>query len=123
MLDRFEKLLRRSAMWAYALNQSRAKVVMDPIYLATAKMLLRGTNQPSTKLMTETFAPNLYLPYRSLSRKLAYWIVARLRARAVRHPVKRVLWLLPGERLEHRLCVEARFRLTHPEPHGVLAES
>jgi hypothetical protein len=72
--SRLETLFRRSAMWAYALNQSRAKVLMDPIYLATAKVLLRGTNLPSTKLMTEEFAPNLYLPYRALSRKLAYWI-------------------------------------------------
>jgi hypothetical protein len=71
---KLEKLFRRSAMWAYALNQSRAKVVMDPIYLATAKVLLRGTKQPSTKLMAEKFAPNLYLPYRALSRKLSYWI-------------------------------------------------
>jgi hypothetical protein len=71
---KLEKVFRRSAMWAYALNQSRAKVVMDPIYLATAKVLLRGTRGPSTKLMAEKFAPNLYLPYRALSRKLAYWI-------------------------------------------------
>lgn len=69
-----EKAFRRSAMWAYALNQSRAKVVMDPIYLAVAKRLLRGTSGPSTKLLKERFAENLYFPYRAQSRKLQYFI-------------------------------------------------
>lgn len=67
-----EKAFRRSAMWAYALNQSRAKVVMDPIYLVIAKRLLRGTTGPSAKLLTERFPQNLYFPYRAQSRKLAY---------------------------------------------------
>jgi hypothetical protein len=78
MLDKalatLEKGFRRSAMWAYALNQSRAKIVMDPIYLGVAKALLRGTNGPSAKLSRETYPPNLYFPYRALSRKLAYYI-------------------------------------------------
>ena len=65
---------RRSAMWAYALNQSRAKVVMDPIYLAVAKRLLRGTDQASERLRNETFPKNLYVPYRAQSRKLQYFI-------------------------------------------------
>jgi hypothetical protein len=69
-----EKGFRRSAMWAYALNQSRAKIVMDPIYLAVAKGLLRGTRGPSEKLMKEKFPPNLFFPYRALSRKLQYFI-------------------------------------------------
>ncbi len=69
-----EKAFRRSAMWAYAMNQSRAKVVMDPIYLAVAKTLLRGTYAPSQKLLGETFPTNLYFPYRALSRKLQYFI-------------------------------------------------
>ena len=66
-----EKTFRRSAMWAYALNQSRAKIVMDPIYLAVAKRLLRDTSGPSTKLLSEKFPENLYFPYRAQSRKLA----------------------------------------------------
>lgn len=61
-------------MWAYALNQSRAKVVMDPIYLAVAKRLLRGTSGPSAKLMSEQFPQNLYVPYRAQSRRLQYFI-------------------------------------------------
>lgn len=69
-----EKLFRRSAMWAYALNQSRAKVIMDPIYLAVAKRLLRGTEGPSAKLRAETFPTNLYFPYRAQSRRLQYFI-------------------------------------------------
>jgi hypothetical protein len=73
LLDALEKGFRKSAMWAYAMNQSRAKIVMDPIYLGVAKALLRGT-EPSEKLMKEKFAPNLYFPYRALSRKLSYWI-------------------------------------------------
>lgn len=69
-----EKGFRRSAMWAYALNQSRAKVVMDPIYLAVAKGLLRGTRAPSDKLLAERFPSNLFFPYRALSRKLQYFV-------------------------------------------------
>lgn len=69
-----EKGFRRSAMWAYALNQSRAKVVMDPIYLAVAKHLLRGTDGPSQKLREERFPTNFFFAYRQLSRKLQYFI-------------------------------------------------
>jgi hypothetical protein len=69
-----ESTFRRSAMWAYALNQSRAKVVMDPIYLTVAKRLLRNTLGPSAKLRAETFPPNLFFPYRAQSRKLQYFI-------------------------------------------------
>jgi len=65
---------RRAAMWAYAMNQSRAKVVMDPIYLAVARRLLEGTSGPSARLMNETFPNNLYVPYRAQSRKLQYFI-------------------------------------------------
>ena len=74
MLPALEKLFRRSAMWAYTLNQSRAKLVMDPIYLAVARRLLRGTSGPSAKLMREQFPSNLYFPYRAQSRKLQYFI-------------------------------------------------
>lgn len=69
-----ESTFRRSAMWAYALNQSRAKVVMDPIYLTVAKRLLRNTLGPSAKLRAEKFPSNLFFPYRAQSRKLQYFI-------------------------------------------------
>jgi hypothetical protein len=69
-----EKVFRRTAMWAYALNQSRAKIVMDPIYLAVAKRLLKGTDGPSEKLKREVFPQNLFFPYRAQSRRLQYFI-------------------------------------------------
>jgi hypothetical protein len=69
-----EKIFRRSAMWAYTMNQSRAKVVMDPIYLAVAKRLLRGTKGPSEKLANEKFPSNLFFAYRAQSRKLQYFV-------------------------------------------------
>lgn len=78
MLDHVRGLLestfRKSAMWAYALNQSRAKVVMDPIYLAVAKRLLRDTTGPSEKLRATKFPSNLFFPYRTQSRKLQYFV-------------------------------------------------
>lgn len=72
--DLIEKGFRRSAMWAYAMNQSRARVLMDPIYLTVARRLLRGTTGPSRKLLEEKFPSNLYVPYRAQSRKLQYYI-------------------------------------------------
>ena len=61
MIERARKILehgfRRSAMVAYALNQSRAKVVMDPIYLAVARTLLRGHERPSEKLPAPSSPP------------------------------------------------------------------
>jgi hypothetical protein len=69
-----EKTFRQSAMWAYALNQSRLKIVMDPIYLAVAKRLLRGTTGPSARLLGEKFPTNLFFPYRAQSRKLQYFV-------------------------------------------------
>jgi len=69
-----EKMFRRSAMWAYALNQSRARIVMDPIYVTVAKRLLRGTQGPSERLTRETFPTNLFFPYRTQSRKLQYFV-------------------------------------------------
>ena len=68
-----EKQFRKVATYVYALNQSRAQVVFDPIYLAVAKRLLRGS-APSEKLMAQTFPELMYLPYRETSRKLQYWV-------------------------------------------------
>lgn len=68
-----EKVFRKSAMWAYALNQSRAKVLMDPIYLAVAKRLLKDAPH-SEQLARDTFPSNLFFPYRKASRKLQYYV-------------------------------------------------
>jgi hypothetical protein len=63
-----ETTFRKSAMWAYAINQSRAKVVMDPIYMAVARRILPARTPLSPKLAAETFAWNLYLAYSTSSR-------------------------------------------------------
>lgn len=68
-----ENALRTSTLYAYALNQSRAKVVMDPLYLATAKALLRGV-PPSERLMKDEFPQNLFFTYRTQSRRLQYYV-------------------------------------------------
>ena len=70
---RLEGPLRRAGMWAYALNQSRAKVVLDPIYLGVARRLLRG-HRPSERLAREEFPCNLFFPYRTASRRLQYFV-------------------------------------------------
>jgi hypothetical protein len=69
-----DRSFRWTAQWAYALNQSRAKVVMDPLYLGMSRWLLRRTRGPSAQLMRRTFAPNLFLQYRTQSRRLQYFI-------------------------------------------------
>lgn len=61
-------------MWAYAFNQSRAKVVMDPIYMAVAKRVLPRSTPLSAKLANEKLDGNLFLKYRAQSRKLQYFI-------------------------------------------------
>jgi hypothetical protein len=73
-LELAEKAFRKSAMWAYAFNQSRAKVVMDPIYMAVARRLIPSDLPLSKKLASEKFASNLFLPYRAQSRKLQYFV-------------------------------------------------
>lgn len=78
MLERAKNALgkgfRRSAMMAYALNQSRARVLMDPIYLGVARTLLRGHQAPSARLAADVFPANLFFPYRAQSRRLQYFI-------------------------------------------------
>src|SRR5690349_2936752 len=69
-----ETLFRKSAQWAYALNQSRAKVVMDPLYLAIARRILPATTPLSPKLRGEAYDDNLFLTYRAQSRRLQYYI-------------------------------------------------
>jgi len=69
-----DRTLRSAAMYAYAFNQSRAKVLTDPLYLAVAKLLLRGDIPLNPKLASAKIPANLYLSYRSQSRRLAYFI-------------------------------------------------
>lgn len=69
-----EGAFRRAAMWAYTLNQSPAKVVMDPAYVAVARRLLKDAGPLPQKLKAKTFPPNLFLTYRTQSRKLQYFI-------------------------------------------------
>ncbi|MEO6418231.1 MAG: acyl-ACP desaturase [Polyangiaceae bacterium] len=73
-LAKADSLFRKSAMWAYAFNQSRAKVVMDPLYLAVARKILPPGTPLSKKLAAEKFEGNLFLAYRTQSRKLQYFI-------------------------------------------------
>jgi hypothetical protein len=61
-------------MWAYTLNQSPAKALMDPIYVGVAKRLLAGAGPLPPKLMATKLPPNLFLAYRAQSRKLAYFV-------------------------------------------------
>jgi len=69
-----ETAFRRAAMYAYAFNQSRAKVVMDPIYMAVARRVLPAETPLSKKLASDRFDENLFLAYRAQSRKLAYFV-------------------------------------------------
>jgi hypothetical protein len=61
-------------MWAYALNQSPARHVMDPVYVAVAKRLLADAGPLPEKLRAQQFPSNLFLPYRKQSRKLQYFV-------------------------------------------------
>src|SRR5690606_25690881 len=69
-----ERAFRKSAMWAYAFNQSRARVVMDPIYSGVAAMLLRGEIPLSARLKEAKIPENLFFKYRRQSRRLQYYI-------------------------------------------------
>ncbi len=68
-----DRSLRELAKYAYALNQSRARLLMDPVYDAVCAGVLRGV-EPSPLLMGERVSKNLYLDYRSASRKLMWFI-------------------------------------------------
>ncbi|MFN7133163.1 MAG: acyl-ACP desaturase [Myxococcales bacterium] len=78
MIDRTlklaEKAFRTTARYAYAINQSRAKVVFDPIYYAVASTLLRGDPPLSERLRATRIEDNLFFAYRTQSRRLQYYI-------------------------------------------------
>jgi hypothetical protein len=65
---------RAAARFVSAINQSRAKLVLDPIYYAVASSLVRDSTPCSRQLLEKDLRDNLYLKYRSQSRKLDYWI-------------------------------------------------
>jgi hypothetical protein len=66
--------LRRAATYLFAVNQSRAKVVLDPIYGLFAAGLLRDRPPLSKKLADKQYDEVLFLDYRTRARKLAYWV-------------------------------------------------
>lgn len=71
MLD---SALRATARYVYAFNQSRAKVVLDPIYSLVSARLLAGEIPLSPRLAAAKFPDNLFLDYRQYSRKLHYHV-------------------------------------------------
>src|SRR5688572_30063218 len=73
MLKQADKTFREIAKYAYALNQSRARIVMDPIYEAVCAFVLRDV-KPGALLMSEQVSTTLYLDYRAKSRELQYYI-------------------------------------------------
>lgn len=73
-LSSLEKQFRASARWVYAFNQSRAKVVLDPIYYAVASRLLPKDTPLSARLVAAKIPRNLFPSFRAQSRKLQYFI-------------------------------------------------
>ena len=69
-----ESTFRTAAKYLFAVNQSRAKVVTDPIYLAVATRLLPDDLPLSSRLAATRFEGNLFLEYRTRSRKLEYFV-------------------------------------------------
>ena len=74
MIEALEASLRTAGLYLFAINQSPAKRLLDPIYELVAATLLRGELPLSPKLLEKRFAENLYLPYRTQSRKLEYFV-------------------------------------------------
>jgi hypothetical protein len=69
-----QKTLRTAGTYLFALNQSRAQVVLDPIYELVAARMLRGDAPLHPSLREKKYGDVLFLDYRAQSRKLAYWI-------------------------------------------------
>jgi hypothetical protein len=69
-----ESAFRATARYVFALNQSPAKVILDPIYELVSRRLLAGDIPLSKRLSSAKFSDNLYLDYRRQSRKLQYHI-------------------------------------------------
>jgi hypothetical protein len=69
-----ETTLRTAAKYVFAINQSPAKIVLDPIYSFVSARLLSGEIPLSPHLVAATFPENLYFEYRNHSRKLTYHV-------------------------------------------------
>jgi hypothetical protein len=65
----FKKVLR----YVSSVNQSRLKVVLDPVYEAMAASMLRGV-EPSQELLDKRFEDNLYFKYKQTSSKVQWSI-------------------------------------------------
>src|SRR6185436_19552642 len=68
--DSFKTLSR----WAYAFNQGRAKVVLDPIYASVAAALTFEDVPLSKALREHVYADDLHAGYRHSSRKTQYFV-------------------------------------------------
>lgn len=73
-MNALEKAARGAAKYAYAFNQGKARVVLDPIYSAVAARLVPDATPLHPKLLAMEFPPNLFLDYRAHNRKLSYFI-------------------------------------------------
>jgi hypothetical protein len=71
MLDR---ALATTARYAFAYNQTPARVLLDPLYGLVARALLRGDVPLTPRLAERVFPADLYEGYRERSRKLQYFI-------------------------------------------------
>jgi hypothetical protein len=72
-LDALERGLKTALRYVSSVNQSRLKVVLDPIYETAATAVLRGVER-SPELLAKRFDENLYFKYRDQSRRLTYSI-------------------------------------------------
>ncbi len=71
MLDR---ALATTARYAFAYNQTSARVLLDPLYTLAARALLRGDVPLSPRLRARSIPDDLFAEYRARSRKLQYFI-------------------------------------------------
>lgn len=72
-VDQAERLLKAGLRYVSAVNQSRAKALLDPIYALAADALVREVPL-SEKLRATRYEENLFFAYRETARKLAYSI-------------------------------------------------
>lgn len=71
--ERVERTVKAGLRWVSAVNQSRLKAVLDPLYEASARTLLRGV-KPSAALAQARYADNLFFDYRARAAKVQYRI-------------------------------------------------
>jgi hypothetical protein len=70
----FDRALSTTARYAFAFNQTPARMVLDPLYTVVAKGLLSGDVPRSEKLLAREIPDDLYAGYRARSRRLQYFI-------------------------------------------------